>query len=135
MDFDGVVERKGHYLVFETKDIGKEIPRGQQITLDNLKNPKSFTVLKIWGKSKPEKMVVSYPNGKPDKEITDIEEMKNTVKGWYRYADNANNNSFLDLRKETHKANRNGNGEYKDVNPDIDNKGQCMFNAKVFFDQ
>lgn len=132
MDFDGVVERKGHYLIFETKDVGKEIPRGQQITLENLKNPKSFTVLKIWGKSKPEKMVVCPHEGK-EKEVTDIEEMKNIVKRWYKWADSVNSEGYIERKINGYKFN--GNGGYKDVDPDIDNKGQCMFNAGVFFNQ
>ena len=40
MDFDGVVERYGNYLIFETKDIGKPISLGQLITLNNLRNGK-----------------------------------------------------------------------------------------------
>jgi hypothetical protein len=33
MDFDSVVERNGRILIFETKDPGKAIPKGQAITL------------------------------------------------------------------------------------------------------
>jgi hypothetical protein len=36
MDIDGVVERKGNFLIFETKHEGKDIPLGQKITLENL---------------------------------------------------------------------------------------------------
>lgn len=36
MDIDGVVERKGRFLMFETKAPGKEIPLGQKITLEQL---------------------------------------------------------------------------------------------------
>ena len=35
MDLDAVVERKGNFLLFETKNIGVPIPLGQKITLEN----------------------------------------------------------------------------------------------------
>ena len=31
MDFDGVVERHKHYLIFETKKEGQRIPQGQRL--------------------------------------------------------------------------------------------------------
>lgn len=36
MDIDGIVERHGHFLLFETKSPDKEIPKGQRITLTRL---------------------------------------------------------------------------------------------------
>jgi len=36
MDIDGVVERRGKVLLFETKAQGKDIPMGQRITLERL---------------------------------------------------------------------------------------------------
>ncbi len=86
MDFDGVVERKGHYLVFETKDLGVEIPPGQKMCLERLRNAKSFTVVKIWGKKIPEKIEIVYPNG-VKKSYHGIEEAKERVKAWYEAAD------------------------------------------------
>ncbi len=94
MDFDGVIERNGRYLILETKDVGIPIPKGQHITLHNLKCPESFTVLKIWGKQRPVKMIVCYPNGK-EKTITDLSEMQDAVARWFRWAN----------RKGTIKAN------------------------------
>ena len=36
MDIDAIVERNGHFLIFETKAPDKEIPLGQRITLRRL---------------------------------------------------------------------------------------------------
>jgi len=36
MDFDGVVERNGYFLIFETKTPGTLVPDGQTITFENL---------------------------------------------------------------------------------------------------
>jgi len=86
MDFDGVVERKGHYLIFETKDPGTNIPHGQEITLNMLRTAKTFTIMKIWGKEVPEKMDVIYPDGQQVNNISTIEEMKGYVSRWYNWA-------------------------------------------------
>jgi hypothetical protein len=53
MDFDAVVERKGHFLVFETKSRGKGIDLGQQITLTSAWKDKGFTVIHVEGKTAP----------------------------------------------------------------------------------
>jgi hypothetical protein len=45
MDFDGVVERGGFFLVFETKDPGVPVPRGQVFTLDRLTDDYKWTVI------------------------------------------------------------------------------------------
>lgn len=44
-DFDGVVERHGHFLVFETKDIGARPTEGQEIAFRALVADPRFTVL------------------------------------------------------------------------------------------
>lgn len=89
MDFDGVVERYGHYIVFETKEPNKEIPKGQLITLEGLRTPKSFCVMKIWGKDKPEYFEASY--GWINKKVFEksgkgVEEARDFVKRWYEWA-------------------------------------------------
>lgn len=50
MDLDGVVERNGYFLVFETKDVGKNVDKGQQITLERLVETGRFEIVLIWGK-------------------------------------------------------------------------------------
>jgi len=46
MDFDGVVERCGWFLVFETKNPGVVIPRGQQLALERAVLDRRWTVIK-----------------------------------------------------------------------------------------
>jgi hypothetical protein len=54
MDFDGVVEINSRWLIFETKDVGKDIPAGQLQALRRLFKFQSFTLVFLWGKSSPE---------------------------------------------------------------------------------
>lgn len=53
MDIDGVVERRGNILMFETKNIGIDIPLGQKITLETfIKLGKGkITIFVLYGKS------------------------------------------------------------------------------------
>ena len=52
MDFDAVVERNRHLLIYETKEPGVEIPDGQRRALDaTIQIPRSVTVLRVHGKS------------------------------------------------------------------------------------
>ena len=85
MDFDGVVERYGNYLIFETKDIGKPISLGQLITLYNLRNAKSFSVFKIWGKEVPEKLIIIQPSGK-EIEYSGLENIRQRISDWFKWA-------------------------------------------------
>ena len=91
MDFDGVVERRKHYLVFETKDPGVEIPQGQLITLEGLMAPRSFCVMKIWGKEEPEYFEASF--GLVGEKVYEekgegIEKAKIYVERWFGWANN-----------------------------------------------
>lgn len=52
-DWDGVVEIKGNFLVFETKDFDKEVDKGQLMALWAAVNTGRFTVVFIWGKKYP----------------------------------------------------------------------------------
>jgi hypothetical protein len=87
MDFDGVVERKQNYLIFESKDLGKCVPKGQSITLNNLRVAKSFTVVTIWPKSPPfHKMDILYQSGALQ-EILGHDNIIEKIKSWYLWAD------------------------------------------------
>lgn len=90
MDFDGVVERHGHFIVFETKNVGAVIPRGQMITLTALQSPKTFCVMQVWGKSIPCFWKASFGwINKPvhEAEGQGVESAKDYVARWYRWAD------------------------------------------------
>ena len=87
MDFDGVVERHRHYLVFETKQNGASVPLGQSITLENLHVAKSFTVVKIWPKSPPfERMEIITQLGTLH-EVNGHDEIVKVIKRWFISAD------------------------------------------------
>lgn len=89
MDFDGVVERNGHFLVIETKDIGVKISTGQLITLKALQSPKSFYVMKVWGKENPTKIEVewAYNNRLVVEKSEGVGEAMRYVSAWYLWAD------------------------------------------------
>lgn len=95
MDFDGVIERRGNFLVIESKKMGCEVPKGQLITLDTAHKIGVFTILFIWGKSAPEKLQIWYPGNhnneelrgkKSDVHATTKEKAKEIVRRWYEHA-------------------------------------------------
>jgi hypothetical protein len=86
MDIDGIVERKGNFLIFETKRIGTPVPRGQMITLNKLIEVGKMTVMIIYGKKLPERFTIIYPNG-VKKDYIGLEKAKERVASWFRYAD------------------------------------------------
>lgn len=53
MDFDGLVERKGNFLLFETKNIGKDVSTGQLRTFKAAYKLRCFTIIFIEGKLGP----------------------------------------------------------------------------------
>ena len=102
MDFDGVVERKGNFILFETKNIGVPIPKGQMYTLQAAHRLGCFTIFLIHGKTEPEIAQIWYP-GVDKREIHEgVESIKNKVSAWYEYAEKNPKNgidvSFLNKR-------------------------------------
>ena len=93
MDFDGVVERKGNFIIFETKDQGTPIPKGQLITLQKVHQLGVFTIMLIYGKSAPEQAQVwCPPDFKKGLVMTDFKPIdtaraRKFVSDWYDYAD------------------------------------------------
>ena len=85
MDWDGVVERKGNFIVFETKNPGQQIPDGQKFTLQAAHKTGLFTIMIIWGKRIPESFEVWYPKGEVRK-YSGIEKAKKIVSRWFEYA-------------------------------------------------
>lgn len=93
MDFDGVFERKGNFLIFETKAVGQKVPIGQMYTLLNAYKIGFFTIIFIEGKKLPElakvwcqpgfKGGVRMESHKP----TNALRMNKFVKEWREYSD------------------------------------------------
>ena len=86
MDIDAIVERKGNFLIFETKHIGVPVPQGQMITLKKLVELGKITVMIIHGKTIPESFTVYYPNG-DKQDYIGLEQAKKVVIRWFKYAD------------------------------------------------
>jgi hypothetical protein len=86
MDLDGVIERRGQFLVFETKDIGVPIPKGQLYTLEALHRMGAFTIMIIYGKQQPEKSVCWYPDSTMKVDLVGVDAARQFVARWYRWA-------------------------------------------------
>jgi hypothetical protein len=86
MDIDAIVERKGNFLIFETKHMGVPVPQGQMITLKKLVGLRKITVMIIHGKKLPERFTVLYPNG-VKQDYIGLEKAKEVVTNWFNYAD------------------------------------------------
>lgn len=97
MDFDGVVERKGNFIIFETKDLNAPIPKGQLITLESAHKLGCITIMLIHGKDKPERGEIWYPGGDIKKEFSGVDEAKALVGRWYEYANKNPTNANVDI--------------------------------------
>ncbi len=93
MDFDGVVERKGNFILFETKGVGVPIPKGQMFTFESAYRLGCFTIVFIEGKESPEKAKVwCQDNFKLNKKMgshaeTTTERLSKFVAEWYQFAE------------------------------------------------
>lgn len=88
MDFDGVVERRGHFLVFETKAEGTPIPVGQKITLEALCKTNIFTVFILYGKTADtiSSLDVWHKNNRHQVNPADSLTVYDRAAAWYEYA-------------------------------------------------
>jgi len=87
MDFDGVVERNGNFILFETKNVGVEIPRGQLITLNAAHRLGCFTIMLIYGKTSPESAEIWYPGVPAKDKFFGLDAIRGIVANWYQHAD------------------------------------------------
>lgn len=92
MDFDGLVERKGNFILFETKGVGVPIPKGQMYTFKSAYELNCFTIIFIEGKTSPELAKAWCQPGFSNSLFMDehkpvnIEKLKQFVNNWYEYA-------------------------------------------------
>jgi len=121
MDIDGITERRGHFLIFETKNIGNPVPQGQFIALQKLYALGCFTVvfcdkvnpptqMSVWtepgfmnekGLQMPYKEEIIEDNGRRKKVFHpeykniagDPDRARNFIMNWYSFADNRQNNA------------------------------------------
>lgn len=80
-DIDGIVERNGQFLCFETKPLGVEPDYGQQILLNELSYHPNWTVVILYGeKNRPEKYR-KLPNG--SLMDCDLSLVQRRVRAWF----------------------------------------------------
>jgi len=84
MDFDCVVERHNHYLIIETKDVGKKLIPAQGWTLERLRQAKTFTIFYVWGKVNP--VEIEIVNAKGIRSKKDGKDATALVKEWFDFA-------------------------------------------------
>src|SRR5574337_1098276 len=85
-DGDGIVERKGHFLILESKYDPSRLSRGHRLMLERLARKDGFTVLYIYGPyDHPHRLIwenragyVDAPGG--------VELLREWVSHWYRGA-------------------------------------------------
>lgn len=84
-DLDGMVERRGKFLVVEWKAPGQSVKNAQERALNALNRLDQFTVLVVHGTSDPmDPKMVRFPFG-PDK-ATDLERFQKGVHDWFAKA-------------------------------------------------
>ena len=93
MDLDALVERRMRFLGFETKSGDVPIPKGQQITLENLVRTGFFTIIVIRGKTAEAiKGWEVWYWGKKSKDVVkkwidgDSDALTAFVKRWFKWA-------------------------------------------------
>ncbi len=88
-DVDGIVERKGNFLMLEWKSPGASTGIGQRILHDKLCELSQFTVLLVSGDA--ELMTVNEFTirrlDKSKKVVGGIEDLKKQISQWYEWAD------------------------------------------------
>lgn len=93
MDFDGVIERFGNFLVIESKGPGVDIPYGQRLTLERFYGIGCATVLIVWGKLHPVKYQLwcanRFRDGRRQNGTSDCtpESLTSLIRDWRSYAE------------------------------------------------
>jgi|SRR3990172_10311647 len=83
-DVDGIVERRGHFLLIEAKSPGKDVPTGQQIMFNHLSAIPNWTILVIWGEA-PDQPISCMIWGK-EKQIASQDTIRQIVSRWFEEA-------------------------------------------------
>src|SRR3990167_4021830 len=87
MDWDGVVEINKKFLVFETKDVGIEVPKGQLWALQRATMVGPFFVIIIWGKKIPESYQLIVKGEIRDVQECNEEDIKTLCRKWVEWAE------------------------------------------------
>lgn len=82
-DIDGIIERRGRFLVIEAKSEGKAVPMGQSIMFSALAKIDQFTVVVVWGKPGHVVKMQEWPAAAV---AADNAGFRKLVSNWYRRA-------------------------------------------------
>ena len=97
MDFDGVVERKGNFLIFETKDLDVPLPAGQRYTLQAAHRLGCMTIMLIHGKKLPERGEIWLPGQKTIETFEGVDEARAVVAWWFKQADRTPQSAYINF--------------------------------------
>lgn len=88
-DIDGFVERRGRFLVIETKEPTAKVSQGQEITFQALARTRLFTILIVWGHpGKPERIRFISARDERYYENANLDTLRRIVGRWYHFATN-----------------------------------------------
>jgi len=85
-DIDGLIERRGHFLLMEAKSPRVTIPKGQAILFDALTRDPKWHVLVIWGETNMPEEAMFWGNKKFEADTVKIQEV---VRRWFSMANGA----------------------------------------------
>lgn len=105
-DVDGMVERNGRFLFFETKQPHiTTIPRGQMRAYENLVRRGGATFFIVWGNpGKPERVQVTTQHGTLDPQPCNLTQLRWLATVWYRKANAKEPIRLADFRLRTSAA-------------------------------
>lgn len=87
-DIDGMVERRGHFLLLEGKGLGVPIPQAQEIMFNKLRQTGNFTIIVIWGTpNEVSRMQVRTPTEVGDCKAATSQDLRSRVREWFEMAD------------------------------------------------
>ena len=86
-DLDGIVERKGKFLVIEAKSPGAKVPLGQMRMFRAMADTEVITVLGLWGDPSAPKRLQGISKSGPSKVIDcDLDRARGFVSNWFDMA-------------------------------------------------
>lgn len=89
MDFDGVVEINGNFLLFETKQPGRAVEKGQQYTFRALLESPNWTIFMLYGKTADtiERLIVCHGLEREDIRPANSYIVRREVMRWVKMAE------------------------------------------------
>ena len=92
-DIDGAVERNGHFLIFEWKRNGADIPTGQRIFFEKLSSKPGITVFVVWHDTATPSAITKagmFKDGRwKGEKKTDLEGVRKACREWFEKVNQA----------------------------------------------